>query len=111
MMHYSKVTAIVRVEKLEAVEDAVTMAGAGGMTVTEVYGRGELKNFFKKDRMVKHARVEIFTTGDQALILADRIVTVASTGEEGDGMVAILPVGSIYRIRDRKPAFDDELNR
>lgn len=109
MMHYSKVTAIVRAEKLEAVEDAITAAGATGMTVTEVHGRGELKNFFKKDYMVTHARVEIFTTGEQALILADKIMAVASTGEEGDGIVAVLPVGSVYRIRDRRPAFDDGL--
>lgn len=110
MMHYSKVTAIVRAERLEAVEDAVTMAGAAGMTVSEVHGRGELKDFFKRDRMVQHARVEIFTTGEQALILADTIMAAASTGEEGDGIVAVLPVGSVYRIRDRRPAFDDELS-
>ncbi|MCO6414011.1 MAG: P-II family nitrogen regulator [Thiogranum sp.] len=110
MMHYSKVTAIVRVEKLEAVEDAITAAGATGMTVTEVHGRGELKNFFKRDRMVTHARVEIFTTGEQTQTLVGKIMAVASTGEAGDGIVAVLPVGAVYRIRDRRAAFDHELS-
>lgn len=110
MMRYSKVTAIVRAEKLDAVEDAITAAGAAGMTVTKVHGRGELKDFFKRDYMVTHARVEIFTTGEQALTLTDKIMAAASTGGEGDGIVAVLPVECVYRIRDRKPAFDDELS-
>ncbi|WP_297528734.1 P-II family nitrogen regulator [Thiohalobacter sp.] len=102
-MNYAKVTAIVRSEKLERIEERVTAEGARGMSVTEVRGCGELKDFFNKDWLVNHARVEIFTRADRAERLAQAIMEEAATGEAGDGIVAILPVQQVYRIRTRAP--------
>ncbi|WJW74273.1 P-II family nitrogen regulator [Thiohalobacter sp. IOR34] len=100
-MSYSKVTAIVRLDRMEAVEKSLIEAGAQGMTVTQVKGCGEWKDFFNKDWLVTHARVEVFTGAGQAEVLARAIMEAAHTGEEGDGIVAILPVTQLYRIRSK----------
>lgn len=107
-MQFAKVTAIVRYELLFRVERAVIGTGACGMSVTQVRGEGELKDFFEKDWLVTHGRIEVFTTMAHAEELAQAIMEAAHTGEEGDGVVAILPVANLYRIRTRStPASDD----
>lgn len=108
-MNYAKVTAIVRAEKLERIEARVTAEGACGMSVTEVRGCGELKDFFRKDWLVNHARVEIFTSAERAEHLAQAIMEEAATGEAGDGIVAILPVHQVYRVRTRAPLAESDL--
>ena len=103
-MSYAKVTAIVRAERLERIEQRVTAEGVSGMSVTEVRGCGELKDFFRRDWLVTHARIEIFTSAERAERLAE-----AFTGEEGDGVVAVLPVQRVYRIRTRRLLPESEL--
>lgn len=101
-MSYAKVTAIVRARLLTRIEERMIAEGAPGMSVTEVRGCGELKDFYNKDWMVNHARIEIFTSRAHAEKLAEAIMEIASTGEVGDGVVAILPVQKLFRIRTRE---------
>lgn len=98
-MDFRKITAIIRAECLEAVEHAVLKGGAAGISVTYMKGCGELKDFFHNDLMVRHARVEIFTGTERC----ERIV------KDGDGIIAVLPVERIYRIRTKQAADAGEL--
>lgn len=104
-----KVTAIVRVDVLEAVERRLQELRVPGLTVTKVKGYGEYVNFFTRDRMTEHARIEIFLRRQRADEVARAIVDAAHTGGAGDGIVVVLPVESIYRIRSRAVASSDEL--
>jgi len=108
-MEYCKVTAIIRVEKVTAVEKHLIEAGACGMTVTQVKGCGEWMDFYQEDWMVTHARIEIFTSSDNAEFLASTIMNEAYTGDVGDGIVAIQPVQQIYRIRTRSAGVPNKL--
>ena len=108
-MSYAKVTAIVRAERLERIEQRVTAEGVSGMSVTEVRGCGELKDFFRRDWLVTHARIEIFTSAERAERLAEAIMDEAFTGEEGDGVGAVLPGQRVYRIRTRRLLPESEL--
>jgi nitrogen regulatory protein P-II 1 len=101
-MSLRKITAIIRCTLLEPVERRLQEIGVPGMTVTHVKGFGEYANFFRRDWTVTHARIEIFT--EQSLVdrIVDTIQDAAHTGTPGDGIVAVLPVERLYRIREKR---------
>lgn len=108
-MKLRKVTAIIRSERLEQVEKRLQEEGVNGLSVTKVKGYGEYANFFTRDWMVTHARVEIFTDEKNAERIAHAIMDAAHVGGGGDGIVALLPVEKVYRIRSKREAEPGEL--
>lgn len=103
-----KVTAIVRMRVLERVEERLKELRVPGISVTKVKGYGEYANFFRPDWTVEHARIEIFLRRERADEVARAIVDAAHTGDPGDGLVVVLPVESIYRIRSGALSTADE---
>ncbi len=101
-MKFRKITAIIRPERLEAVEECLKKMNVPGISVTKVKGFGEHANFFESDWMCQNVRVEVFTEIRQADEVARKIMDAAHTGIEGDGIVAILPVETIYHIRTKE---------
>ncbi len=108
-MALRKVTAIIRSSALEKVENRLVELGVKGITVTRVKGFGEYKDFFRGDWISGHSRIEIFTTEEKAETFVAAILQTAWAGLEGDGIVAVLPVESVYRIRERRVATPDEI--
>ena len=98
-MEFCKVTAIFRPERLEAVEDALKKLNVRGVSVTKVKGFGEYANFYTSDWLCTHVRVEVFTGKARADKIAVSIMDAAHTGIEGDGIIGVLPVESVYHIR------------
>jgi nitrogen regulatory protein P-II 1 len=98
-LEFRKVTAIVRAEVLERVERRLQELGVPGLSVTRVKGYGEYANFFARDWLVEHVRIEIFVTRQRAAEIAAAIVTAGRTGAKGDGIVAVLPVEAVYHVR------------
>lgn len=109
IMKLRKINAIIRAERLEEVEKRLKEAHVEGMSVSEVKGYGEYANFFRRDGMVSHARIEIFTDAENAERIARLIMDTAHVGEEGDGMIALMPVETVYRIRTKRKALVGEL--
>jgi len=105
-MQYKKVTAIVICEKLEAVELALIEIGISGVSVTKVSGYGEYHNFYQPDMMSCHARIEIFCRASEADAIVHTIMDTAHSGQPEDGIIAVLPVEELYRIRT-KSEYDD----
>ena len=101
-MSFRKVIAIVRPDRLEAVEARLQDLAVPGISVSKVRGYGEYANFYTADWMTAHARVEIFIGQHQAEEVATAIMEAAHTGMDGDGIVAVLPVESVYHIRTRQ---------
>jgi len=108
-MEFNIVIAIVRLEALEKVEARMQEIGVRGISVTKVKGYGEYKNFYSKDWMVSSARIEIFAGKARARDIAAAIMEVAHSGLSGDGIVAIMPVETVFRIRTRHTAAADHL--
>jgi len=106
---YCKVTAIIRCEVLKKVEQRIEEIGVYGITVTQVQGYGEYTDFYSRDCMTTHSRVEIFTSDQRADEIARAIMDAAHSGLEGDGIVAVLPVKNLYRIRNRAEVKASEL--
>lgn len=108
-MELCKVTAIVRASKLQDVEDRLQAMGIPGISITRVNGYGEYANFFRHDWLATHARIEIFTNPGRATEIARAILEVAHTGLEGDGIVAVLPVTTVYRVRTKQECAPQDL--
>lgn len=106
---YRLVIAIVRMGQLTRVERALRDLPVSGVSVTRVKGYGEYKDFFAADWFAEHARLEIFTGAERAQEIVDAILAAASSGTPGDGIVGVLPVECVWRIRSRAQARAEEL--
>jgi nitrogen regulatory protein P-II 1 len=103
-MPFCRITAIINRNVLEKVEAALQQAGVSGVSVAKVKGFGEYADFFERDWMTPHVRIEIFTSTERAEALARAIIDAAHTGLAGDGIVSLAPVDKVYRIRTRSLA-------
>jgi nitrogen regulatory protein P-II 1 len=109
-MEFAKVTAIIRNEVVENVEMALEKAGVSGFTIAKVQGVGEWeKRFSLFNGPSTHFKIEIFTEGNRAEQIAGVIMDAAHTGSVGDGLVAILPVHKVFRIRAKALARSGEV--
>jgi nitrogen regulatory protein P-II 1 len=108
-MELLKIIAIVRNQALEKVEGKLIDMRVKGLSVTRVKGYGEYANFFNPDWMVSHTRIEIFIDKARVEEVVSAIMDIAHTGMPGDGVVAVLPVEKLYRIRTKSEALPDTL--
>jgi nitrogen regulatory protein PII len=97
---------IIRPNKLEEVQDALSRINAGGMTVTEVRGHGRQKGHKAVYRGAEYAvtllpKMMIEIVIDDHLLdeCIKTIIETARTGEIGDGRVFVFPVDQTYNIR------------
>ena len=109
-MKFRKVTAVIPRESLNSVERALRETGIPAITVTQAKGYGEYKNFFARDWKVGTARIEIFTTCDEAERIASVIMNAAHSVVAGAaGIVAILPVQQLFHVGKRAPATEADI--
>jgi nitrogen regulatory protein P-II 1 len=108
-MRYRKVTGIIRTERLESVERRLQKIHVGGVTVTRCKGYGEYEAFVERQLLATHVRIEVFCVSERADAIAKAIMDEAHTGFMGDGIVAILPVEEIYRVRNKDKIAQTEL--
>ena len=108
-MEFRKVIAILKQSVLENIEKRLREMGVKGITVTQVKGYGENKALLAKDWLVSHVRLEVVTEKTKAEKIVNAIVEVAHTGGSGDGIVYILPVERVIKIRSKSEATLDEV--
>ena len=97
---------IIRKNKLDAVRDALEGIGIGGVTVTEVLGRGRTKReqrIFRGQTFVlkfaPHMQLDLVVHESVVEDVVQTIMRAARTGVAGDGMVFVSEVEESYRIR------------
>jgi nitrogen regulatory protein P-II 2 len=100
------IVAIIKPSRLDAVVDAVSRAGASGLTVTEVRGYGRQKGKTEvyrgaeyEIRLVPKVRLEIAAPAPLAKSIATALAAAANTGKIGDGKIFVLDLESALRIR------------
>ena len=100
------ITAIIKPSRLDAVLEAVTDAGASGMTVTEVRGYGRQKGKTEIYRGAEYAvkllpkvKLEIAAAADEVEAVVQAIARAANTGKIGDGKVFVMDLETAIRIR------------
>lgn len=106
---FCNVTAIIRGDALEKVERRLQEIGVNGISVMRVKGCGEYANFYSPEGLTSHVRLDIYTAAKCCDDIAQAIMDAASSGVPGDGIIAVHPVGKVYRIRQRKMIGADEL--
>ncbi|PKN50806.1 MAG: transcriptional regulator [Deltaproteobacteria bacterium HGW-Deltaproteobacteria-13] len=103
-MEWKKVVAIIRENKLREVEDRLKDLQVGGISVTRGAGYGEYANLFSSDWCVTHARLEIYCEASRADVIVQAIMDTTHTGSTGDGIVVVIPVERMYRIKTKTEA-------
>lgn len=100
-----RITAVVRPYRLEAVKTAVAKLGVGGLSVTDVRGRGqgtETVSPFAGDPVVPFhlfCQLEVVVSEELVEDVVQAIVRSAQTGQPGDGKVFLEDIEGALRIR------------
>ena len=101
-----KVEAIIRPDRLQAVQDALDALGSSGLTVTDVMGCGRQRGYTETYRgaranisLQRKVKVEVVVEDPRVEAVVEALAGAARTGEIGDGKVFILPVDEAVRIR------------
>ena len=105
-----KVVAVVRPARLGDIEKNLLSSGLDGMTIIAAKGLGEEKQFTERLFVgtflseLERAKIEIITTADKMDKVVDILVKQGKTdsGRPGDGIVYVLPVEKVLRIRTGK---------
>ena len=100
------IIAVIKPSRLDAVLDAVTEAGASGLTVTEVRGYGRQRGKTEVYRgaeyeikLLPKVKLEIAVPDDIVRAVVDAITVTANTNKIGDGKIFVLDLESALRIR------------
>ncbi len=107
-MKLKLITATVNILMVEEVEKRLREIAAPGLSVSKTKGYGDYKNFFQRDLMTTHARLQIYAPESRVKEIVGAIMDSGSAGLEGDGIVAVSPVETIYRIADKKEVNAEE---
>ena len=100
------ITAIIRPFKLDEVREALTEAGASGITVTEVKGFGRQKGHTELYRGAEYVvdflpklKVECAVTEESLDAALEALANAARTGKVGDGKIFVQALARTVRIR------------
>jgi nitrogen regulatory protein PII len=101
------ITAIIRPEKLDDAMAAVTDAGVGGLTVTEVRGFGKQYGHIdpagrvagRRALILPKIRLDVVVREEAAEPVAEAIAKSAGTGAIGDGKIWVAAVDGVLRVR------------
>jgi nitrogen regulatory protein P-II 1 len=101
-----KIEAIVKPFKLDDVKDRLREIGVQGMTVSEVKGFGRTggkKEVYRGSAyvvdFVPKIRIQVVVPDDMVRQVVEALMTVARTGQIGDGKIFVEPVEDVIRIR------------
>jgi|SRR3954453_14124381 nitrogen regulatory protein P-II 1 len=102
----TKIEAIIRYERLQEVQNALDEIGVSGLNVTEVKGCGRQKGYTEQYRgsqanisLLPKLKIESLVPAELTDRVVEAIVAAAYTGETGDGLLYVLPVSEVVRIR------------
>lgn len=101
-----KIEAIIRPQRLEAVQEALYELDIPGLTTSEVRGTGRQRGISHTFRGSQYAnnlaprlKVEVVVADEVVDQAVDAIVGAAQTGEVGDGKVFVSKMHDAVRIR------------
>lgn len=101
-----KIEAVIRVEKLEEITDALKEFGYPGMMVSQIEGHGQQKGMTEQFRgrefkvnFIPKTRIEIVIKDADVEKIVNAIIKIARTGAIGDGKIFITDIADVIRIR------------
>lgn len=101
-----KVEAIIRHYKLEEVKNALSEAQIQGMTVSEVRGFGRQRGHKETYRGTEYTvdflpkvKLELVVSDEDVQKAVETLMSVARTGQIGDGKIFVTDLSEVIRIR------------
>ena len=98
--------AIIKPSRLDATLEAVSAAGASGLTVTEVRGYGRQKGKTEiyrgaeyEVKLLPKVKLEIAVADELVAQIIEAITKAANTGKIGDGKIFVMDIESALRVR------------
>ena len=105
----TKVEAIIRPDKLEAIKEELEKIGHSGITKTEVEGHRKQKGITEQFRgkeyrltFIPKVKVEIVIKDSDVEKTIDAIVKIAYTGQIGDGKIFVSDIKDVVRVRTKE---------
>lgn len=98
-MKYCKVVAIMNVTDYNVLHVPIQQLGVPGVTVSMVKGFGDYVNNFNPYGFSDNMKVEIYTTAEQAEVIAAELAALGDQLTAGGGVVAIEPVQQLLNVR------------
>ena len=105
----TKIEAIIRPNRFDAVKEALSDLGVDGMTVSEARGHGRQKGHTETYRgreyevsLIPKLRVELVVLDERVEAILAAIISTAATGEIGDGKIFLSKVDDAIRIRNQE---------
>lgn len=105
----TKIEAIIRPNKFEAVKEALVQLGVQGMTVSEVRGHGRQKGHTEVFRgreydvdLLPKIKLELILGQETVERAIEAISNAAYTGKIGDGKIFLYNVDGAVRIRSKE---------
>lgn len=102
----TKIECIIRPERFEDVNAALSDLGVVGMTASEVRGCGRQRGYVERYRgseyrvrLLPKMKLELVVPDDQTGTVVSAIVDSAYTGEVGDGKIFTWKIDNAVRIR------------
>jgi nitrogen regulatory protein P-II 1 len=100
-MAMKNLTAIISPEMVEPVEKRLRRLGVPGLTLSHTKGYGAYKNFYQRDLMTTHARLQLFLEEERvAEVVAALFEVVGPVGDNG-GIVSVSPIEEFHHLSDR----------
>ncbi|MGP8153399.1 MAG: P-II family nitrogen regulator [Smithella sp.] len=108
-----KIEAIIREDKVNDVREALKRIGIVGMNMIEIRGHGRQGGIRLEGRagsyqvdMLTKIQINIILSENNLEDTIEAILSSASTGVPGDGIIFIYPVDEVVRIRTRERGQD-----
>jgi nitrogen regulatory protein P-II 1 len=102
----TKIEAIIRPDKLEAVKSGLEDIGIRGITVMEVRGAGAQLGYVHRYRgaeyrmsLISKIKLELVVPDNMVEMAVDVVIHEGRTGEVGDGKIFLIPVSDAIRVR------------
>ena len=109
----TKIEAIVKPHRLDAVKEALANLNIQGMTISEVKGFGRQRGHKEIYRgaeydvdFIPKVKVELIIESGLVAEVVEAVQTAAKTGKIGDGKIFIIPVIDVIRIRTGEHGLD-----
>ncbi len=98
-MNYCKVVAILNITDYGLINTSIQKLDAPGVTVSVVKGFGDYINEFNEFGFSDNIKIEVYTSAEQAEIVAETLSKIGNEMTEGGGVVAIEPVDKLLNVR------------
>ena len=92
--------------KLAELEKKLEMIPIPRLSILDVKGYGEYKNTFQDGWIESRCMIEIVIEESKSREVINAIMDAVSTGEEGDGIITVIPVLEAYLIRTKKHLYE-----